>query len=303
MTLRSLSRLSQRAPSRSNPLWGSHSCPGISLGTGTKRRTLKKERRSNETRSKETPSCLSISTMITTRTRTFRLLKSKSHSSMHRRGLRTWKHMLLTKALSLIVGNQMRLSRNPLNPRIWLICLRISILQQVRQLDSPLVHPLPKPIREIKNQTLISKIQPLISKVSNLPPSSSSWRSKLWSCKASRLRPLRGKFLKRSWCRPLTPPRSCSLINIQLKTWKISNLRSSIPLVKQFKFLLTLTKWFRSVPSTTRRINLYQNICINWTPRTTSSCRLNSPRKFARPAASLTSQSLSQTFFKEIDSS
>jgi hypothetical protein len=86
-----------------------------------------------------------------------------------------------------------------------------------------------------------------------------------------------------------------------LKMWRITNLRLFIHLVKQFKFLLTLTKWFPSALCTIRRINLYQNICINWTPRTTSFCQLSSPRKFAQLAALLTNQSLSLTSSIEID--
>jgi len=68
----------------------------------------------------------------------------------------------------------MHLSKNLLSPKIWLIYLRINILLQVKLLDSPLDHLLLNPIREIKNQTLISKIQLPTLKVSNLPHSSSS---------------------------------------------------------------------------------------------------------------------------------
>ena len=195
----------------------------------------------------------------------------------------------------------MHLSKNLLSPRIWLIYLRISILLQVKPLDRPRDHLPLTLIREIKNQTLISKIPLPTSKVSRLPRSWSSWRSKLWSSKLSRLHLSKARCLPKSWCPLRTPPQSWCRINSQLKMCKTTNLRLFNPLVKQFKFLLTLTKWFLSVLYTIRRINLYQNICINWILRTISSCHLSSPKKFAQLAASLTSQSPSLTSFREID--
>jgi hypothetical protein len=71
------------------------------------------------------------------------------------------------KALRLTVGNLMLLSKNLLNTKIWQIYLRISILLLAKQLDSHQDPPLLNPIREIKNQTLISKTQPPTFKVSN----------------------------------------------------------------------------------------------------------------------------------------
>lgn len=193
----------------------------------------------------------------------------------------------------------MHLSKNLRSPKIWLIYLRISILLQVRPLDSPRDHlPL---IREIKNQTLISKIRLPTSKVSRQPLSWSSWRSKLWSSKLSRLHLSKARCLTKSWFPLRTPPQSWCRINSQLKMSKTTNLRLFNLLVKQFKFLLTLTKWFHSVLCTIRRINLYQNIYISWIPRTTNSCRLSSRRKSAQLAASLTNQSRLLTFFREID--
>jgi hypothetical protein len=97
--------------------------------------------------------------MITMRIKTFRLLKLTNPISTLKKDLWSWKHILLMKALRLTLGNLMLLSKNLLSPKIWQIYLRISILQLAKQLDSHRDPPLLNPIREIKNQALISKIQ------------------------------------------------------------------------------------------------------------------------------------------------
>lgn len=299
MTPRSLLRPSPRAPLKNSQLWDSPFY--LENFCKMKQRTLRREKKLSRTRSKETQSCLNTSSMITMRTKTFRLLKLTNLISTLKKDLWTWKYLPRKRALKLIVGNLMHLSKNLLSPKIWLIYLRINILLQVKQLDSPLDHLLLNPIREIKNQTLISKIQLPTYKVKNLLHSSSSWRSKLWSFKHSRLLQSKARSLTKSSFHLQTPPQSWCLINSRLKMWRITNLRLFIHLVKQFKFLLTLTRWFPSVLCTIRQINLYQNICISWIPRTISSCRLSSRKRSAQLAVSLTNQSLSETSFREID--
>ena len=299
MTPRSLLRPSPRAPLKNSQLWDSPFY--LENFFKMKQRTLRREKKLSRIRSKETQSCLNTSSMITMRTKTFRQLKLTNLISTLKKDLWTWKYLPLKRALKLIEGNLMHLSKNLLSPKIWLIYLRINILLQVKLLDSPLDHLLLNPIREIKNQTLISKIQLPTLKVSNLPHSSSSWRSKLWSFKHSRLLQLKARSLTKSLCHLQTPPQSWCLINSQLKIWRITNLRLFIHLVKQFKFLQTLTRWFLSVLCTIRQINLYQNICISWIPRTISSCQLSSRKRSAQLAVSLTNQSRSETSFREID--
>jgi hypothetical protein len=106
--------------------------------------------------------------MITMRIKTCRLLKLTNPISTLKKDLWSWKHIPLMKALRLTVGNLMLLSKNLLSPKIWQIYLRISILLLAKQQDSHQDPPLLNPIREIKNQTLISKTQPATFKVSNL---------------------------------------------------------------------------------------------------------------------------------------